>query len=170
MTGREIRTLQEAYMEVVENQQLDEAKREEGAKVQENLYDIILSHLLDERYAETPEAAEVIIANMSENWQEVIIDSFFDEATRYSKETGKSFKTGKKRVEGGSMKDDEAYKRVQGMMRRYQGRPEGQKPKKKGEKPPVAGELGGPKSPSQKVSQRRSRKKESEEMMTSRFD
>jgi len=38
-------------------------------------YDIILSHLLDEGYAETPEAAEAeaIMVNMSEDWRESII-------------------------------------------------------------------------------------------------
>ena len=36
-------------------------------------YDIILSHLLDEGYAETPEAAEAIMVNMSEEWRNSII-------------------------------------------------------------------------------------------------
>jgi hypothetical protein len=36
-------------------------------------YDIILSHLLDEGYAETPEAAEAIMVNMSEEWRDSII-------------------------------------------------------------------------------------------------
>jgi hypothetical protein len=35
---------------------------------QVDLYDIILSHLLDEGYADTQEAAEVIMVNMSERW------------------------------------------------------------------------------------------------------
>ena len=38
-----------------------------------DLYDIILSHLLDEGYAETPEQAEVIMVNMSEDWRDSII-------------------------------------------------------------------------------------------------
>lgn len=38
-----------------------------------DLYDIILSHLLDEGYAETPEAAEAIMVNMSEEWRQSII-------------------------------------------------------------------------------------------------
>jgi len=38
-----------------------------------DLYDIILSHLLDEGYAETPEAAEAIMVNMSEEWRESIL-------------------------------------------------------------------------------------------------
>jgi hypothetical protein len=37
-------------------------------KEQVDLYDIILSHLLDEGYAETPEAAEAIMVNMGEEW------------------------------------------------------------------------------------------------------
>ena len=42
-------------------------------KEQVDLYDIILSHLLDEGYAETPEAAEAIMVNMSEEWRDSII-------------------------------------------------------------------------------------------------
>jgi hypothetical protein len=38
-----------------------------------DLYDIILSHLLDEGYAETPEAAKEIMVNMSEEWRNSII-------------------------------------------------------------------------------------------------
>ena len=41
---------------------------------QVDLYDIILSHLLDEGYAETPEAAESIMVNMSEEWRESICE------------------------------------------------------------------------------------------------
>jgi hypothetical protein len=42
-------------------------------KEQVDLYDIILSHLLDEGYAETLEAAEVMMVNMSEEWRDSII-------------------------------------------------------------------------------------------------
>jgi hypothetical protein len=38
-----------------------------------DIYDIILSHLLDEGYAETPEAAEAIMVNMSEEWRNSIV-------------------------------------------------------------------------------------------------
>jgi hypothetical protein len=38
-----------------------------------DLYDVILSHLLDEGYAETVEAAERIMVNMSENWRNSIL-------------------------------------------------------------------------------------------------
>jgi len=117
MNSQDFRNLQEAYLDVVENQQLDEARREEneedwrkdeirnyrkhkltgtttpftdrtishfknrgvkkvkGTKVQEDIYDIILSHLLDEGYAETQEAAEVMMVNMSEDWREDIVET-----------------------------------------------------------------------------------------------
>ena len=39
-----------------------------------DLYDVILEYLLDEGYAETPEAAESIMANMSEEWRESICE------------------------------------------------------------------------------------------------
>ena len=38
-----------------------------------DLYDIILSHLLDEGYAETVENAKSIMVNMSEDWKNSII-------------------------------------------------------------------------------------------------
>jgi len=130
MDSKELRNLQEAYMEVVENQQqLDEtgkndarirdnnmifkcskieytphrnwdqeANRGQGATVsakqaekrrrkalrqeEVDLYDIILSHLLDEGYAETEEAAEAIMVNMSEDWRESIVGEILDEDSR----------------------------------------------------------------------------------------
>jgi len=39
-----------------------------------DLYDIILSHLLDEGYADTQEQAEAIMVNMSEDWRESIVE------------------------------------------------------------------------------------------------
>jgi hypothetical protein len=47
-------------------------------KEQVDIYDIILSHLLDEGYAETPEAAEKIMVNMSEEWREDIVEAAVD--------------------------------------------------------------------------------------------
>ena len=49
-----------------------------------DLYDIILSHLLDEGYAETQEQAEVIMVNMSEDWRQDIMekeDSEYEKAS-----------------------------------------------------------------------------------------
>jgi hypothetical protein len=121
MNPQEIRNLQEAYLKVVENQQLDEIsadtalsaskkasevagqlatlgggpkrvkeKRDQAERLYKlqakkrttkvtlskedvDIYDIILSHLLDEGYAETPQAAEAIMVNMSEEWKDSII-------------------------------------------------------------------------------------------------
>ena len=47
-----------------------------------DIYDIILSHLLDEGYAETPEAAEAIMVNMSEEWREDIVESAADQSDK----------------------------------------------------------------------------------------
>jgi hypothetical protein len=53
-------------------------KQREGRKrIQQesyDLYDIILSHLLDEGYAETEKAAEAIMVNMSEDWRDSIAE------------------------------------------------------------------------------------------------
>ena len=42
-----------------------------------DLYDIILSHLLDEGYADTQEQAEAIMVNMSEDWRESIVEATY---------------------------------------------------------------------------------------------
>ena len=39
-----------------------------------DVYDVVLEHLLEEGYAETPEAAHAIMANMSEEWIGAIIE------------------------------------------------------------------------------------------------
>ena len=62
-------------------------------KLKEDIYDIILSHLLDEGYAETLEQAEAIMVNMSEDWRESIFENVSSgkgRVTRYvqSKPTG----------------------------------------------------------------------------------
>jgi hypothetical protein len=43
-------------------------------QVREDIYDTILSHLIDEGYAESVEQAEVIMVNMSEEWRESIME------------------------------------------------------------------------------------------------
>ena len=47
----------------------------QGIRDSYDLYDIILSHLLDEGYADTQEQAEVIMVNMSEDWRESIMEA-----------------------------------------------------------------------------------------------
>ena len=44
--------------------------------VRENIYNVILSYLLDEGYAKTVEQAEVIMVNMSEGWRESIVEAY----------------------------------------------------------------------------------------------
>jgi hypothetical protein len=94
-----------------------------------------------------------------------------DEATRYSKETGKSFRTGKPVVKGGSAKNDKAFQMISKMMgsSRAGTQPRGQK-KEPGKKPPEAGKYGGPQSPAQKVAARRAAAQRAKDMMHSRFD
>jgi hypothetical protein len=54
---------------------------------QVDIYDFILSHLIDEGYAETPEAAEVIMVNMSEGWRESIVEEVLKEGKKEFPET-----------------------------------------------------------------------------------
>ena len=129
MDAQELRNLQEAYMEVVENQQLNELsdiKVQKTLKARErrfsrsidsgapnrefhqlrrteklvasrnrrtgsnipvdeeyaDLYDIILSHLLDEGYADTNKAALAIMANMSEEWKQSIVEELISEGEK----------------------------------------------------------------------------------------
>jgi hypothetical protein len=56
--------------------QKEKQRRKALRQEQVDLYDIILSHLLDEGYAETPEAAEVMMVNMSEEWREGIMEGY----------------------------------------------------------------------------------------------
>jgi hypothetical protein len=44
-----------------------------------DLYDVVLEHLLDEGFADTEESATVIMANMSEEWRESIVEEVLDE-------------------------------------------------------------------------------------------
>lgn len=49
------------------------SKNAKQKEVNEDIYDIILSHLIDEGYADTQEAAEAIMVNMSEEWRQSIL-------------------------------------------------------------------------------------------------
>ena len=54
----------------------EKAKARKALKLKESdLYDIILSHLLDEGYADTEQAAEAIMVNMGEKWRETIVET-----------------------------------------------------------------------------------------------
>jgi hypothetical protein len=129
-----------------------------------DIYDIILSHLLDEGYAYTEETADKIILNMSESWFEEILN----ERTRYAKETGKNFRTGRTSAEGG---DTQIKKRVEKEpWLKYGGSRE---PKKvPGKKPPRSGEPGsGRQDPAHIVGVRRASVERSKnQRIGSRFD
>ena len=58
------------------NQRLSSKRDKRNEAV--DLYDIILSHLLDEGYADTYESAERIMVNMSEEWRDSIIETRMD--------------------------------------------------------------------------------------------
>ena len=55
------------------NDALKVGKSPRNQNEETDIYDIILSHLLDEGYADTQEAAEAIMVNMSEEWREDIV-------------------------------------------------------------------------------------------------
>ena len=63
------RSGREFQLKVIEREKRRRSKTNEEV----DIYDIILSHLLDEGYAETPEAAEAIMVNMSEEWRQSIV-------------------------------------------------------------------------------------------------
>jgi len=54
----------------------EKQRARERMGIKEDIYDIILSHLLDEGYADTQEQAEVIMVNMSEDWRESICEGY----------------------------------------------------------------------------------------------
>jgi hypothetical protein len=64
------------------NDTLKSREKRTGTKIprveQLDLYDIILSHLIDEGYVDTQEAALAIMANMSEEWKETIVETRMD--------------------------------------------------------------------------------------------
>ena len=57
-----------------------ETNKNLNASYDYDLYDLVLEYLLDEGYAETPEDATVIMANMSEQWFETIVEGSEDSA------------------------------------------------------------------------------------------
>jgi len=99
MNSKDFRNIQEAYLNVYEelkgtgprladpyaDNHPDEPKgggKMKGPKMKNvikkeetDLYDIILSHLIDEGYADTEQAAEAIMVNMGEKWRETIVET-----------------------------------------------------------------------------------------------
>jgi hypothetical protein len=69
------------------------------AKEEVDIYDIILSYLLDEGYAETQEQAEVIMVNMGEEWRDSIV-----EETKRTEYLQKKFNKENERKSGSALK------------------------------------------------------------------
>ena len=87
--------------------------RKLGTKNEElDIYDIILSHLLDEGYADTEQAAEAIMVNMGEEWREDIVEGM----------TMKDFKANRRKLQRKEASDD-AKKR--GHVDKFTGKPYG---------------------------------------------
>lgn len=88
MDAKEIRNLHEAYLEVYGESAVGDRARRAARKAEDmvksgkarfeevDVYDVVLSHLLDEGYADTQEAAEVIMANMTEDWRNEIVEAY----------------------------------------------------------------------------------------------
>jgi hypothetical protein len=133
MNSQELLALQEAYSQVCE---LDEEAPKRIKKPSKNprlmddagparvynpspkkveeevdLYDIILSHLLDEGYADTEQAAEAIMVNMSEDWREDIVEAAADQS---DKQIDKGVKTTYK---AGNTIDNQHQGRSRGLSR-----------------------------------------------------
>jgi hypothetical protein len=84
---------------------VEKMAKNKGVNEETDLYDIILSHLLDEGYADTEQAAEAIMVNMSEEWRQDIMekeDSEYEKASdaALDKRYGYGRATGDKRSFG----------------------------------------------------------------------
>ena len=56
------------------------SRQRQGLTQSFDVFDVIKGHLIDEGYADTEEAALQIMANMSEEWRESIVEEVLDEA------------------------------------------------------------------------------------------
>ena len=72
------------------NDTLKSREKRTGTKIprveQLDLYDIILSHLIAEGYADTEEAAERIMVNMSEEWRDGIVEDIETQRAKYKQQ------------------------------------------------------------------------------------
>lgn len=84
-----------------------------------DLYDLVLAHLIDEGYAETQEAANAIMANMSEGWVDAIVESYELEEGKKNLPVGKM-----KRKEAELLDSPKAHRRSIAALRTPVGSPE----------------------------------------------
>ena len=96
MNGSQFWELYQSYGDVYRQEVLSKEVVEEGsqqlnrpfssammagkvnASYEYDLYDVVLEHLLDEGFADTLEDAQVLMANMSEQWIESIVEASED--------------------------------------------------------------------------------------------
>ena len=57
-------------------EKLDAKKKNKNVNEEVDVYDLVLDYLLDEGYCDDVESAEVIMANMSEEWLDEIVEGF----------------------------------------------------------------------------------------------
>ena len=78
-----------------------------------DLFDTILEHLVAEGYADTNESALVIMANMSEDWRESIVEQ--------SERVKQNYRSYDRRDRGGSEEDHKKKLELQDLIRSVQG-------------------------------------------------
>jgi hypothetical protein len=71
--GKEVRRTEKREHSPQISKAKEVENRRKTQREEADLYDIILSHLLDEGYADTEQAAEAIVVNMSEEWRNSIL-------------------------------------------------------------------------------------------------
>ncbi len=77
-----------------------DAMRRSGKYEDADLFDIVKGHLLDEGYADTEEAALAIMANMSEEWRQSIIESGYFPTPESQREDEKKYNLSRDRLPG----------------------------------------------------------------------
>ena len=89
MNSKEYREFLESYIGIYE-QPVDDhyySYEQEGEELSENdLFNYFLEYLVSEGYADTNDAAIVIMANMSEDWKQSIIEGMNPSATPAAKQ------------------------------------------------------------------------------------
>lgn len=67
------------------DQEKQRARKRMGIGEDYDVYDVVLSHLLDEGYADSVESAETIMVNMSEDWRDSILEDLITEISLKTK-------------------------------------------------------------------------------------
>jgi len=79
MRDQEIVGLMEAYSSIYsQSEDCDIVSEARAMSHSADIFDVILEHLVAEGFADTEESALAIMANMSEEWRESIVEGIFD--------------------------------------------------------------------------------------------